>query len=122
VDCDPYGICNIYRTLKVGSGNAAHINEYFCVPRARFLGVTPDDIDKYGLPTHQMTEVDIKRIDDALKNDPFVRHHEKWQEALLKLKKSGQRAEQQAFAVHDLNHVMRTYLPEKLEDPDRFLP
>jgi DNA topoisomerase-6 subunit A len=32
VDCDPYGICNIYRTLKVGSGNAAHINEAFCVP------------------------------------------------------------------------------------------
>ena len=27
VDCDPYGICNIYRTLKVGSGNAEHINE-----------------------------------------------------------------------------------------------
>ncbi len=29
VDCDPYGIGNIYRTLKVGSGNAAHINEFF---------------------------------------------------------------------------------------------
>ena len=41
VDCDPYGICNIYRTLKVGSGNAAHLNEFFCVPKARFLGVTP---------------------------------------------------------------------------------
>ncbi len=33
VDCDPYGISNIYRTLKVGSGNAAHINRFFCVPR-----------------------------------------------------------------------------------------
>jgi len=36
VDGDPYGIGSIYRTLKVGSGNAAHINEYFCVPRAEF--------------------------------------------------------------------------------------
>src|SRR6185295_935753 len=34
VDCDPYGIANIYRTLKVGSGNAAHINRFFCVPQA----------------------------------------------------------------------------------------
>ena len=41
VDCDPYGISNIYRTLKVGSGNAAHLNQFFCVPQARFLGVTP---------------------------------------------------------------------------------
>jgi hypothetical protein len=39
VDCDPYGFTNIYRTLKVGSGNAAHINRFLCVPRARFLGV-----------------------------------------------------------------------------------
>jgi len=122
VDCDPYGICNIYRTLKVGSGNAAHINEAFCVPRAHFLGVTPDDIEEYGLPTHKMTEVDIKRIDDALKNDPFVQHYKKWQDALLKLKKMGYRAEQQAFAVHDLNHVIDTYLPEKLERANQFLP
>ena len=32
VDGDPYGYFNIYRTLKVGSGNAAHLNKYFCVP------------------------------------------------------------------------------------------
>ncbi|MFT4297947.1 MAG: DNA topoisomerase VI, partial [Candidatus Woesearchaeota archaeon] len=32
-DGDPYGYANIYRTLKVGSGNAAHINQYFCVPK-----------------------------------------------------------------------------------------
>jgi len=44
VDGDPYGISNIYRTFKVGSGNAAHINEFFCVPQARFLGITPQDI------------------------------------------------------------------------------
>ena len=50
VDCDPYGIANIYRTLKVGSGNAAHINHFFCVPQARYLGVTPQDILDYKLP------------------------------------------------------------------------
>ncbi|HHN46401.1 MAG TPA: DNA topoisomerase VI, partial [Planctomycetes bacterium] len=37
-DGDPYGYTNIYRTLKVGSGNAAHLNEFFCVPQAKYLG------------------------------------------------------------------------------------
>lgn len=122
VDCDPYGICNIYRTLKVGSGNAAHINEAFCVPKARYLGVTPYDIENYNLPTHGMTEVDIKRIDDALKNDPFIQYHLSWQQALEHLKSGGRRAEQQAFAVHDLNHVIDTYLPDKLAAVGDFLP
>ena len=39
-----------------------------------------------------------------------------------KLKKAGYRAEQQAFAVHDLNHVIDTYLPAKLENAKAFLP
>ena len=41
---------------------------------------------------------------------------------MLQLKEAGYRAEQQAFAVHDLNHVIDTYLPEKLEQAQNFLP
>ena len=122
VDCDPYGIGNIYRTLKVGSGNAAHINEFFCVPQARFLGITPDDIERYRLPTHPLKEVDIKRANDALKNDPFVLHHKAWQRAFTKLMAMGVRAEQQALAKWGLNYVIDTYLPEKLAHPEKFLP
>lgn len=122
VDCDPYGMFNIYRTLKVGSGNAAHINRYFCVPSATFLGVTPQDIVDYKLPTHPLKDVDIKRAKDALKNDPFVKHYKPWQEAIQQLLDMGVRAEQQAFAVHDLNYVINDYLPEKLALPAKFLP
>ena len=122
VDCDPYGIGNIYRTLKVGSGNAAHINEFFCVPQARFLGITPDDIEKYKLPTHPLKEVDVKRAKDALKNDPFVLHHKQWQRAFTKLISMGVRAEQQALAKWGLNYVIDTYLPEKLKKKEKFLP
>ena len=122
VDCDPYGIANIYRTLKVGSGNAAHINRYFCVPQAKFLGVTPQDILDYKLPTHPLKEVDIKRAKDALKNDPFLGHSKPWVAALELLLKLEKRAEQQAFAAHGLNYVIDTYLPEKLAHPERFLP
>jgi DNA topoisomerase-6 subunit A len=122
VDCDPYGIGNIYRTLKVGSGNNAHLNEYFCVPQARFLGVTPQDIFDYKLPTHPLKEIDVKRAKDALKNDPFFKHYKEWARAFELLLKKGVRAEQQAFAKHDLNYVMDSYLPEKLKHPEKFLP
>ncbi|MEE9219508.1 MAG: DNA topoisomerase IV subunit A [Acidobacteriota bacterium] len=122
VDCDPYGISNIYRTLKVGSGNAAHINQFFCVPQARFLGVTPQDITDYKLPTHPLKDVDIKRAKDALKNDPFFRIHKEWARAVQQLVKMGVRAEQQALAKWGLNYVIEKYLPAKLKHPEKFLP
>jgi DNA topoisomerase-6 subunit A len=122
VDGDPYGITNIYRTLKVGSGNAAHLNEFFCVPQAKFLGITPKDIVDYKLPTHPLKDVDVKRARDAIKNDPFIRHYKDWISAIEYLVRMGVRAEQQALAKHGLNYVMDTYLPEKLKHPERFLP
>jgi len=122
VDGDPYGISNIYRTLKVGSGNAAHLNEFFCVPQATFLGITPQDIVDYKLPTHPLKDVDIKRARDAIKNDPFFQHHRPWQKAMNHLLDMGVRAEQQALAKHGLNYVIERYLPEKLAHTERFLP
>ncbi len=122
VDCDPYGIANIYRTIKVGSGSAAHINRFFCVPTTRFLGVTPQDIVDYELPTHPLKEVDVKRAKDALKNDPFFQRHKEWRQALERLISMGVRAEQQALAKWGLNYVIEEYLPAKLEHPERFLP
>jgi DNA topoisomerase-6 subunit A len=122
VDCDPYGISNIYRTLKVGSGNAAHLSQFFCVPQASYLGVTPKDIVDYRLPTHPLLDVDIKRARDALKNDPFFKTHKPWQKAIEQLLKMGVRAEQQALAKWGLNYVIEEYLPRKLENPASFLP
>lgn len=122
VDGDPYGYFNIYRTLKVGSGNAAHLNRFFCVPTATFLGVTPQDIITYKLPTHPLKEVDIKRAKDALKNDPFVKHHKQWQKAINQMLKMGVRVEQQAFAKHGLDFVVNKYLPQKLKNTSKFLP
>jgi len=121
-DGDPYGYMNIYRTLKVGSGNAAHLNRFFCVPQASYLGVTPQDVVEYNLPTHELKEQDIKRAQDALKNDPFVHHHKPWQKALEQMLKMRMRVEQQAFAKYGLDFVVRDYLPKKLKNPKCFLP
>jgi DNA topoisomerase-6 subunit A len=124
VDCDPYGFANIYRTLKAGSGNAAHINRFFCVPRAQFLGVTPRDIIDYGLEdaTHPLSKTDIKRATDAIANDPFFTAHPEWIAAIEQLLETGVRAEQQALAKWGLNYVIDEYLPRKLADRNGFLP
>jgi DNA topoisomerase-6 subunit A len=124
VDCDPYGFANIYRTLKVGSGNAAHVNRFFCVPRARFLGVTPQDIIDFGLEdaTHPLETADVKRAEDALHNDPFVMAHPEWIAAIKQLLQMGVRAEQQALAKWGLNYVIHEYLPKKLANANGFLP
>ena len=121
-DGDPYGFGNIYRTLKVGSGNAAHINQYFCVPNAKFIGVTPQDILDYKLPTHPLKDVDIKRLKDAIKNDSFISTHKEWVKSLELMMKLKKRAEQQALAAWGLNYVMENYLPNKLKDQKTWLP
>jgi len=124
VDCDPYGFANIYRTLKVGSGNAAHINRFFCVPRARFLGVTPQDIIDFGLEdaTHPLAKSDVKRAQDALRSDPFIKAHPEWIAAIKQLLQMEVRAEQQALAKWGLNYVIDEYLPRKLANTSSFLP
>jgi len=124
VDCDPYGFTNIYRTLKAGSGNAAHVNRFLCVPQARFLGVTPQDIVDFGLEdaTHPLSATDIKRAQDALDGDPFIMAHPQWIAAIKQLLAMGVRAEQQALAKWGLNYVISEYLPKKLANASGFLP
>jgi len=121
-DGDPYGFANIYRTLKVGSGNAAHINKYFCVPNAKFIGITPQDIIDYKLPSHELKDVDIKRLKDAIKNDPFIMHHKEWKKAMKQMAQMKVRAEQQALAKWGLNYVIDKYLPEKIKNQKTWLP
>ena len=98
MDCDPYGIGNIDRTLKVGSGNTVHLNRFFCMPHATYLGVTPQDILDDELPTHPLLEIDVKRAKDALKNAPFFKHYKPWQKAMEMLIEMSVHAEQQALA------------------------
>ena len=68
------------------------------------------------------TDQDVKRANDALKNDPFFKAHTPWRKALEQLLKMGVRAEQQALAKWGLNFVIEEYLPAKLRNPRAFLP
>ena len=87
-----------------------------------FIGITPDDIEHYKLPTHPLKDVDLKKIKDLIKNDPFIKHHKEWQKALTKMAKMKVRAEQQALAKWGLNYVIDKYLPDKIKDQKTWLP
>ena len=118
-------ICDFLRNRQsdiVKSFSIVSINEYFCVPNAQFIGITPQDIIDYKLPTHPLKDVDIKRVKDGIKNDPFIKHHKKWQSELNKLVKMKKRTEQQALAKHGLNFVISDYLPDKINNQKTWLP
>ena len=86
------------------------------------IGVTPQDIIDYDLPTHPLEDKDKKRAQDAIKNDPFFKDNKPWTKALKEMISMGVRVEQQAFAARGLNYVMETYLPQKLKNPKKMLP
>jgi len=121
-DGDPYGYLNIYRTLKVGSGKSVHLADKLSIPSARLIGVTPQDINDYNLPTHPLKDHDIKRLKDGLKNDDFVKSHPEWQKAINQMIDSKERAEQQSLAKYGLKYVVEEYLPAKIEDKSTWLP
>ena len=110
-DGDVYGE-HIAMVIKSGSANAAHLRE-LTVPDAKWVGVWASDIDRYKLPTIPMTEADIKRCHDLLK-DP--RYHEGlWKRELGVFLKIKRKAELEAFSKYGLTNITDKYLPAKLE-------
>jgi len=73
--------------IKSGSANAAHLRG-LTVPAATWVGVWATDIEKYILPTIPMTESDIKRCHDLLKDQRYLAGiWKKELEVILKIKR-----------------------------------
>ena len=119
-DGDPYG-WYIYSTIKQGSMNLAYLSRRLGVPDAKFIGMTMDDIDDYGLQkvTEKLKDMDKKRINEIMEYEWFK--HKDWQEQMKKCLKLGVRIEQQALANKSLEFVAKEYLPQKIEN-EIFLP
>lgn len=119
-DGDPYG-WYIYSTIKQGSMNLAYLSRRLGVPDAKFIGMTMDDIEDYGLQkvTEKLKDMDKKRINEIMEYEWFK--HKDWQEQMKKCLKLGVRIEQQALANKSLEFVAKEYLPQKIEN-EVFLP
>ncbi len=109
-DGDPWGM-HIARVIISGSANAAHLRG-LSIHDATWIGVTPDDISNYSLPSDPFTNADLKRLDelsrDARYSDPS------WMAHIDGFRRLRRKAEQQAFSRHGIDYVVDTYLADKI--------
>lgn len=119
-DGDPYG-WYIYSVIKQGSMALAAHSDFMACPDAKYIGMTLDDIETYGLEavTEKMKEGDIKRAKEMMAYPWF--QNKPWQDQLKKALKEKVRIEQQALANKRLDFVATEYLPQKIKNKD-FLP
>jgi DNA topoisomerase-6 subunit A len=117
-DFDPWGFY-IYSVLKYGSINLAHMSKTMALPNARFLGITAEDIDKYGLKKHLIAfkEVDVKRI-KQLQNYEWFKNHKGWQKQFKLMLSMKAKAEIQALSSRGISFITDKYLPEKIKKGD----
>jgi len=115
VDLDPWGIY-IYSVLKFGSISLAHISESLAIPDARFLGLTPYDIEEFDLKKHliKFKDVDIKRLDDLNGYDWF-KDKKVWLEFFKKMKDLKGKVELAALSSKGISFISDTYIPTKIK-------
>ncbi|MEM4264135.1 MAG: DNA topoisomerase IV subunit A [Candidatus Woesearchaeota archaeon] len=114
-DFDPWGFY-IYSVLKFGSINLAHMAESMTLSTARFLGITADDIENYGLKKHLIAfkDVDLKRI-EQLQNYEWFKDNKAWQRQFKMMKAFKAKAEIQALSSRGISFISDKYLPEKIK-------
>ncbi len=119
-DGDPYG-WYIYSVLKQGSMALAAHSDFLAVPDAKYIGMTLEDVEDFGLQnvTERMKDGDVKRAKEMLDYPWF--QNQKWQDELKKAIQLKIRIEQQALANKSLSFVADEYLPQKIKKKD-FLP
>jgi DNA topoisomerase VI subunit A len=118
-DSDSYGmqICSSY---KRGSIALSFESAYLAVPKAKFLGLLPSDLDKFDVPKAarlDMTEWDMKKANNMLAY-PWIKDNKKWRRELELMIKRKEKAELQALAKHGITFMTDKYLPQKLEAKD----
>jgi meiotic recombination protein SPO11 len=119
LDADPYGL-DILRVYSIGSKALSFESIELAVPDIRWLGLLPSDIEEYRIPKSvliRMTENDIKRADDLLKED-FVKTRPEWEKQIMIMKNTRQKAEIQALASKNWRYMTGTYLPSKINSAD----
>ncbi len=112
-DGDPWSY-RIYASIAYGAIKSAHLSEYMATPSAMFLGVQPEDIGRYELPTDKLTEQDIRALRSELSDPRFDTPY--WKKQLNIQLEENRKAEQQAFAKRGLEYVSSEYLPQRLSE------
>ncbi|MFB6242657.1 MAG: DNA topoisomerase IV subunit A, partial [Halobaculum sp.] len=110
-DGDPWSY-RIYGSVAYGSIKSAHLSEYLATPEAEYVGIRPQDIIDYDLPTDPLADSDVNALESELDDPRF--QTEFWREQIELQLDIEKKAEQQALASQGLDFVTETYLPERL--------
>jgi len=100
--------------VAYGSIKSAHLSEYLATPQAQFVGVRPQDIVDYDLPTDPLGDSDVNALESELEDPRF--QSDFWTEQIELQLDIDKKAEQQALASRGLDFVTETYLPERLDE------
>ena len=112
-DGDPWSY-RIFASVAYGSIKSAHLSEYLATPAAKFIGIRPEDIVEYDLPTDPLSDSDINALESELEDPRFQSDY--WEEQIDIQLDIDKKAEQQALAARGLDFVTDTYLPERLDE------
>jgi DNA topoisomerase-6 subunit A len=118
VDNDPWGYY-IYSVVKQGSINLAFESQRMAIPKAKFIGLSSADPERYGLPRNvgiKLNEKDIARAKELLNYRWFQKPA--WQAEVKRMLTSGLKYELDALANKDFQYLTKKYLPRKLKEKD----
>ncbi len=118
VDADPWGLY-IYSVLKQGSISLAYESMRLALPRARFIGMSIFDYDKYKLAEDvkiDLEKEDITRAKQML-GYPWFKAPQ-WQREITALMNAGFKMEIEALSNKGISFVTEEYIPKKLRDRD----
>ncbi|HEY6195870.1 MAG TPA: DNA topoisomerase IV subunit A [Candidatus Eisenbacteria bacterium] len=118
VDNDPWGYY-IYSVMKQGSINLAFESERMAIPKAKFIGLSSADPERYELPRNvgiKLNEKDVSRAKELLNYAWFQKKD--WQQEIKRMLTSGLKYELDALANKDFQFLTKTYLPRKLKEED----
>ena len=116
VDNDPWGYY-IYSVLKQGSINLAFESQRMAVPKARFIGMSSRDAERFELPQHvtmPLTDEDRRRAKE-IRNYPWFQSAA-WQREIKYMEALGVKLELEALSNKHFSFITETYLPKKLRD------
>jgi len=114
-DGDPWSY-RIYGSVAYGSIKSAHLSQYLATPAAEFVGIQPEDIVEYDLPTDPLADSDVNALESELEDPRFTTDY--WEEQIELQLDIGKKAEQQALASRGLDFVTDEYLPTRLDEMD----
>ncbi len=115
-DNDPWGYY-IYSVVKQGSINLAFESARMAVPKARFIGMSSFDVQRFNI-SHSVT-IALKDEDKSrareIMNYPWFKEKEEWQKEIEQMLKSGVKMELESLSSKDFSFITETYLPEKMK-------